>query len=60
MTTASTARRNRGGRPRVGDQVKIAFPADLLAAIDAAAAAEGVSRSELVRRACAYELRMPR
>ena len=39
------------GRPAVGDQVNIAFPADLLAAVDAAARASGVSRSEWVRRA---------
>lgn len=39
------------GRPVVGDQVNIAFPGELLAAVDAAARAAGVSRSEWVRRA---------
>ena len=53
MTAASTAPRNRGGRPRVGDQVKIAFPADMLTAIDTAAARGGITRSEWVRQACA-------
>lgn len=44
------------GRPAVGDQIKIAMPADLLAAIDADATAQGVSRSEWIRRACAAAL----
>ena len=39
------------GRPVVGDQVNIAFPADLLAQVDAAAVAAGLTRSEWVRRA---------
>lgn len=44
------------GRPAVGDQIKIAMPADMLAAIDADATAQGVSRSEWIRRACAAAL----
>lgn len=46
----------RPGRPRVGDQVKIAFPVDLLARIDRAAAFAGLTRAEWVRRACAHTL----
>lgn len=47
--TGENARR--GGRPVVGPQIKMAFPPALLARVDALAAAEGVSRSEWVRRA---------
>ena len=46
-----TALPSRGGRPVVGPQVKMAFPPALLARVDERAAAEGVSRSEWVRRA---------
>ena len=52
MTTTA----NRGGRPAIGDQIKIAFPADMLASIDRAADAQGISRSEWIRRACAGAL----
>ena len=51
-----TGKPGKPGRPVVGDQVKIAFPAALLAAIDAAADAQGITRSEWVRRACAATL----
>ena len=40
------------GRPAIGDQIKIAFPPDLLTAVDAAADTAGISRSEWIRRAC--------
>lgn len=40
------------GRPAIGDQIKIAFPPDLLASIDTAADEAGISRSEWIRRAC--------
>lgn len=40
------------GRPAIGDQIKIAFPAALLASIDQAADDAGISRAEWVRRAC--------
>ena len=49
--TGQTTRRNPGGRPVVGPQIKMAFPPALLARVDEQAAAEGISRSEWVRRA---------
>ena len=58
MTAAST--QNLGGRPPVGPQIKIAFPPDLLARVDAAAARDGVSRSEWVRRAVVAALAQAR
>lgn len=48
---------NRGGRPPVGDAVKVKLPPDLLASIDTAADIAGISRSEWIRRACSTELR---
>lgn len=39
----------RTGRPPVGPQVKVRLPAELLAAVDAAAVERGVTRSEMVR-----------
>lgn len=51
MATAETARRNPGGRPAIGPQIAIAFPPDMLARVDAAARAAGVSRAEWIRRA---------
>ena len=54
--TAAPAPANRGGRPPIGDQIKIAFPADMLASIDHAADAQGLSRSEWIRRACTTQL----
>lgn len=48
--TGQTTRRNPGGRPVVGPQVKVAFPPTLLARVDELAAAEGVSRSEWIRQ----------
>lgn len=50
------ARIGKPGRPTVGDQIKVAFPAELLAQVDAAADTQGVTRSEWVRRACAATL----
>lgn len=47
------------GRPRIGPQVKIAIGDELLAAIDEAAAADGVSRAEWIRRACMQSLPSP-
>ena len=49
--TTETARPNRGGRPAVGPQVKIAIQPDILARVDEAARAARVSRSEWIRRA---------
>lgn len=40
----------RRGRPPLGRQVTIVLPADDLAAVDARAKAEGVPRSEMIRR----------
>ena len=42
----------RGGRPTVGPKVQLNFPPELLARVDAAAARSGVTRSEMIRRAC--------
>lgn len=42
----------RPGRPPVGAQINVSFPADVLARVDAAAERGGVSRSEWIRRAC--------
>ena len=56
MATAETARRNPGGRPAIGPQIAIAFPPDMLARVDDAALAAGISRSEWVRRAVAARL----
>jgi predicted transcriptional regulator len=39
------------GRPRVGPQVAIRLPTDLLARIDAIAAERGRTRAEVIRRA---------
>lgn len=41
----------RPGRPRVGAQVNIAIQPEVLARVDARAAAGGISRSEWIRRA---------
>lgn len=38
------------GRPSTGTVVQVRIPADTLAAVDAAAAAEEVPRAEMVRR----------
>lgn len=56
MTATNPAPVNRGGRPAIGDAVKIKLPADMLAAIDANAGRAGISRSEWIRRACAAAL----
>ena len=56
MATAETARRNPGGRPAIGPQITIAFPPDMLARVDAAAGAAGVSRAEWIRRAAVAAL----
>lgn len=58
MSTEPQGRPSRAGRPRVGDQIKIAFPADLLARIDETAAVFGMSRSAWIRAAC--EAALPR
>ena len=57
-TTAPTARRNPGGRPAIGPQTTIAFPPDMLARVDAAAAGAGVSRAEWIRRAVVAALKV--
>ena len=46
---ATPARRR--GRPAVGGQISVSFAPEVLAAVDDAAASEGVSRSEFIRRA---------
>ena len=50
---------NKGGRPRIGTQVSMIFPPDMLAKIDADAERQGISRAEWVRRACAGVLDQP-
>lgn len=47
----------RKGRPVIGDAINIRFPAGLLAQIDAAATAAGITRSEWIRTACTEDLR---
>ena len=44
------------GRPPIGPPFQIRLPDDLLAKLDARAAAEGVSRAEMVRRLLAVAL----
>jgi len=44
------------GRPRIGGQIKVAIPPDMLARIDGAAKAEGVDRSTWIRAAIAARL----
>ena len=51
MTTTTTARPNRGGRPAIGPQINVAIPPEVVARVDAAARAAGISRSEWIRRA---------
>lgn len=52
MTTATTdARRNPGGRPPIGPQINVAISPEVVARVDTAARAAGVSRSEWIRRA---------
>lgn len=50
--TATAPAPSRGGRPVVGPRVQVNFPPELLARVDAAAARSGVTRSEVIRRAC--------
>lgn len=40
----------RGGRPEIGTPINIRLGDDLLAAVDARAAAEGVSRAAMIRQ----------
>lgn len=44
-------RRGRG-RPAIGDRVSVILPRDLLADLDAEAAARGTTRAEEIRRRC--------
>ena len=44
------------GRPAIGDPIQIRIPADMLAAIDATAKSEGVTRSRWIRQALAARL----
>jgi len=53
---AIAPRPRRGGRPAIGPQTTIAFPPAMLARVDAAAKAEGITRAEWVRQACATAL----
>jgi len=46
----------RTGRPAIGEQISVSMPLDLLAQIDAAAKAAGISRSGWIRRACVDQL----
>ena len=39
----------KGGRPAVGPAISVAYPADLLARIDAAASALGITRAAWLR-----------
>lgn len=48
---AKTARPSRGGRPAIGPQINVAISGEMVARIDAAARAAGISRSEWIRRA---------
>ncbi|MFI8977486.1 hypothetical protein ACIGO9_31720 [Nocardia asteroides] len=43
------------GRPAVGATISVAYPADLLARVDAAAAAVGLTRAAWLRQAAAAE-----
>lgn len=45
------------GRPRIGNQINIAMPDELLSQVDEAAAEAGVSRAEWVRQAVDASLR---
>ena len=56
MTTTTTARPSRGGRPPIGPQINVAIPPETVARVDAAARAVGVSRSEWIRQAIAERL----
>jgi len=47
---------NLGGRPEVGPAFSVKFPPDLLAKVDEAARADGVSRAEWLRRAAHHQL----
>ncbi|MBF6215795.1 hypothetical protein IU487_32880 [Nocardia puris] len=49
--TTNPAAPRRMGRPPVGSTISVAYPADLLARIDAAAAASGLSRAAWLRHA---------
>ena len=51
MTTTTTARPSRGGRPPIGPQINVAISPKAVARVDAAARAVGISRSEWIRRA---------
>lgn len=44
------------GRPEIGPAISIKVPVDMLARIDAEAAALGIARAEWIRRACAAAL----
>jgi len=52
-----TAITTRKGRPAIGNAINMRFPAELLAQIDAAATAAGITRSEWIRTACTEALR---
>lgn len=41
------------GRPYIGERTDVRYPPDLLAAIDKRAAAQGISRAELLRQIAA-------
>lgn len=47
----------KGGRPEIGPAFSLRFQPDLLAAVDAAAEREGITRAEWVRRAALAALR---
>lgn len=49
-----------GGRPEIGPMITVRFTKDDLTSIDAAAATQGVSRAEWLRRAAGDRLAMPR
>lgn len=40
---------NRGGRPYVGEKIRVRIPDDLLSLVDSDAAATGWNRSEVIR-----------
>jgi metal-responsive CopG/Arc/MetJ family transcriptional regulator len=46
----------KAGRPAIGPAIQIRIPADMLAEIDATAAAEGVTRVQWIRQAVAARL----
>lgn len=48
--SAATEGAPRRGRPPVGEAIRVRVPADLLADLAAAAAADGVDRSTIIRR----------